>query len=186
VLFLAQDGVSFDRAYVVKLPLSPSYQPQALAALARTTLRFENKAAKGLGKALPAGAVAVRQPQPDRPGAELFVGAAALRDVPAGEAFELELGAASDIQVGARTTSAQRFRRTGHDGLRVSYEVTLTNAKGETAPAEVRVMTGGQRGFAVISESAPHATKAGDPVWKLALPANERTVLTYGVEYLLN
>jgi len=88
VMFLHQPAVAFDTAYVFKL--APNGYPTDAhgAGPTQTTLRLQNKPAKGLGLALPAGAVSVRQPQG---GSQRFIGEPQLRDVSVGEPFELEI-----------------------------------------------------------------------------------------------
>jgi len=39
------------------------------------------------------------------------------------------------------------------------------------------------QGFKVTAESAPHGTKAGDPVWRLPLAAGADRTLTYTVSF---
>lgn len=184
VLFLSQPGVRFDRVYVHRLVME--FGCPCLGGVgggpAVTTLRFENKTAKGLGRALPAGSVSVRRPGAAGGQPDLFVGQPDLRDVSVNEPFELEIGQASDVQVRWRVTTAALFLRHGRYGRRTALEVTLTNAKTETIAAEIRHPIAGHAGFKVVSQSAPHTTKGGDPVWRVPLAAGETATLTYTIE----
>jgi len=182
VLFLSQADVAFDTVYVFKAVSSQPATGGEVKGPAETTLRLENKAAKGLGRALPAGAVSVRQRQGDGP--ERFIGEPQVRDVPVGEPFELVTGQASDVQVAWRITGLQRYDKAGRHGVRVSVEATATNAKGRPVVAEFRDQVAGRTGYGVVAESQGHGTKAGDPVWRLELPANGEASLTYTAEYL--
>jgi len=181
VLFLHQDHIRFDRVYVFKLDLDASGGAHDTGPTT-TTLRLENKPANGLGRALPAGAVSIRQP---RAGTDHLIGEPQLRDVSVGEPFELELGQASDVQVAWRVTAVTAAgRANGHRRLRASVEATLTNAKSEPVAAELRLLSASYTGLRVVAESQAHGTKAGDPVWRTPLPANGEAVVTYTVEYV--
>jgi hypothetical protein len=181
VLFLHQPDVAFDTVYVARLssqyanPLAIPSHPTEI------TLRLDNKPAKGLGRALPAGAVLLRQAQGGR---DQVVGQPALRDVPVGEPFELVAGQASDVQARWSITEVKRFSRAGRNGAAVSVTATLTNAGAGPVTAEVRDQVAGRRNYAVAAESQPHDTKAGDPVWRLDLPANGEASVTYTAEFL--
>ena len=187
VKFLEQDAVKFDRVYVYKLQLD-RYSPVAYAEStdagqqgpATTTLRMQNKASDGLGRSLPEGSVSVRQPQGGR---DRFLGQPDMRDVPVGEPFELEIGEAPDVQVRWRVTALTRLKLGGRDAAHATVEADITNAKAVPVAVEVRHLVELQ-GFKVIAESRPHATKAGDPVWRVPLPANGTASVTYTVEYL--
>ena len=178
VRFLHQPGVKFEKLYVWRADPFPSRDDDPSPAAAAVVLSLENKSADGLGLALPAGMVSVRQAQG---GDEYFIGEHGVRDVPVGEPFELEIGQASDVTVTQTLASdatigsgpARRFR------LRVSY--ALTNAGG--APATVEVRQDPQReGFRVVAESARHVLKNGADVWRVVVPANRTATLTYSFE----
>jgi len=181
LMFLHQEHVRFDRVYVFKLDLDASEGASA-AGPTTTTLRLENKPANGLGRALPAGAVSIRQPQD---GTDYLIGEPQLRDVSVGEPFELELGEASDVQVAWRVTAVTAAGRAGgRHRARATVEATLTNAKSEPIAAELRLLSASLTGLRVTAESQAHGTKAGDPIWRVPLPANGEAVVTYTVEYL--
>ena len=176
IRFLHQTGVKFERLYVFRADDWSSLDGASVAP-AQVLLRFQNKAADGLGLALPAGNVSVRQPQAIAGGRELFVGEHGVRDVPMNEEFELPLGEASDVQVAGRKVSDVTHGRRE----RTALEFTLTNAKPAPVAFELRQRPQGQ-GFRVVAESGPHGLKNGDDVWRVTLPANGTAVLSYAFE----
>ena len=63
-------------------------------------------------------------------------------------------------------------------GVTITREMTAANAGTKPATVEIRQPQTG-RGFAVISESATHGLKSGDPVWRLAVAPGQTATLTY-------
>ena len=180
VLFLDQPAVKFETVYAHTVRVSDESVADPTPTAADTVLRLRNTNADGLGRPLPAGSVQLRRPQAMEGGRELLVGEPELdRDVPVGEPFELRVGQASAVTLTDRATSEQR--RGGR--ISRSYEVLAANAKTLPVVVEVRHDRAGASGFAVITESARHGDKAGDPVWRLSLAPGERRTLRYTVEY---
>ncbi len=178
VMFLDQPAVKFEAVYSREVV---DYASQAFLppAPARTILRFENKAALGLGRALPAGGVQIRQARALAGGRELLVGEPRLeRDVPVNEPFELNLGEASDVTVSKTVT---RITKDGQDHVLRDLKVTATNAKPYPVTVEIRHPRLGAPGFQVVAESQPHGLKSGDPLWRLGVPAQGAVDLTYTV-----
>jgi hypothetical protein len=171
VAFLDQPGVAYETVRVYRAPpRTASRGPTAWPTT--TTFRFENTTAKGLGRALPAGSVAFMAPAG---GSDLFLGAHDLRDVPAGEPFELAVGRSRDVTVRDVTLSIDAKGKTG---VTITREMTAANAGTRPATVEIRQPQTG-RGFAVVSESAAHGLKSGDPVWRLAVAPGQTATLTY-------
>ncbi len=184
VAFLEQPKVTFETLYAIMVAGtdSPAVDADAQVGHAETVLRFDNKPERGLGRGLPSGVVRVLQPGPG--GAPLLVGEPALeRDVPVGEPFELKLGEATDVNATQRVTDVKVSHRGRTTRTRASYEVVVTNAKATPVIAEVRHFRDDVAGFRVTAESDRHGTKAGDPLWRLVLPAGGQRTLTYAVEY---
>ncbi len=180
VAFLSQDGVKFDRVYVYKV--APDALGGTEAGPTTITLRLQNKPANGLGLPLPAGAVSVRA-SVAASGEERLIGQSALRDVPVGEPFELEIGSAANVQAKVRMTAQTLGKAKGRSFERDTFEATLTNASSRPVTGEIRQPVQGA-GFKVDAETAPHTTKAGDPVWRMSVPANGSASVTYAVEWL--
>ena len=141
-----------------------------------TTLRLKNDAAKGLGRSLPAGAVAVMAAPPG--GDDRYLGAPDIRDVPVGEPFELALGASSDVSVRDVTTASGR---TG-DTRRIAKTITAINASARSATVEIRQPAFG-RDFRIAAESETHGLKAGDPIWRVTLPPGGTATVTYALQW---
>jgi hypothetical protein len=180
VAFLSQDGVKFEKVYVYKV--TPDALGGTEAGPTTATLRLENKPENGLGLPLPAGAVSIRAPVSGT-GEERLIGQPELRDVPVGEPFELEIGSAAGVQAKVRMTAQTLRKSKGRTLERDTFEATLTNAAGRSVTGEIRQPSRGD-GFKVDAETAPHTTKAGDPVWRLSVPANGAASVTYTVEWL--
>ena len=174
IRFLHQTGVKFETLYVVREGAYVGGRDQPTPSPATVVLRFQNKTADGLGLALPAGMVSIRQPQD---GDELYVGEHGVRDVPMNEEFELEAGAASDVEaqgvVVSDVTKGEREREALH--------FTLTNAKPTPVTFELR-QSPARTDFKIVAESSPHVLKNGDDVWRVTLPANGSATLRYTFE----
>ena len=67
--------------------------------------------------------------------------------------------------------------------MRQGYRAVANNAKTVPVTVEIRHDRNGAAGFKVAAESARHDLKAGDPVWRLAIPAQGQATLTYTVSH---
>ena len=177
VRFLSQAAVKYETVYRID---SNPYQPPSGLTPARIVLKFDNKSAEGLGRPLPSGNISVRRAQTGDGPRELFAGEYPLdHDVPVGEPFEISTGSASDVAVkstlvGDTPVNKHLTRRT--------YEFIAHNAKAKAVTLEIRQFRYGARGSKVLSETAPHAFKSGDPLWRLTLPAGGEQTLRYVVD----
>ena len=178
IRFLHQSGVKFEKLYVWRADPWPSAGEDDDPSPAHVVLSLENKPANGLGLALPAGMVSVRQSQA---GDEYFIGEHGVRDVPVGEPFELEIGDASDVTMTRALTTDTTVGSGSGKRYRLGLAYTLTNAGGEPATVEVR-QDPSREGFKVIAESARHVLKNGADVWRVTVPANGTAALTYTFE----
>ena len=173
IRFLHQTGVKFEKLYVVRADDFVG-GGQSGPSPATVVLRFHNKTADGLGLALPAGMVSIRQSQG---GDELYVGEHGVRDVPTNEEFELEAGAASDVEAQGQVVSDV----TKDDREREALQFTLTNAKPAPVTFELR-QSPARADFKIVAESSPHVLKNGDDVWRVVIPANGAATLSYTFE----
>jgi hypothetical protein len=178
VRFLHQDKVSFETLYVSRQGPYPAPDNIGGAGPADVVLRFQNKNADGLGLPIPAGMVSIRQAQGGR---EFYLGEHGVRDVPTGEEFELDAGAASDVQVKGEVVSTHSIGHGAAEREQVALRYTLTNARPAPIVFELR-QSPGRADFRVAAESSPHVLKNGDVVWRLTLPANGTAVLAYTIE----
>ncbi len=171
VMFLSQPAARFETVYThtVNEYEAASGPPEPAGVM----MRLENNTGHGLGQPLPAGNISLRLRYGGR---ELFAGEHPLtRDVPVNEPFEIDGGAASDVSITQRMTS--------DTGRGKAFELTATNAKSTAVTVEIRHQRGYRAGFKVAAESKAHSLKAGDPVWRLAIPAGESRMLNYTVAF---
>ena len=178
VRFLHQSGVKFEKLYVWRVDPFPSADGDAAPHAAAVVLSLENKTARGLGLALPAGMVSVRQAEG---GDEYFIGEHGVRDVPVGEPFELEIGKSADVTVTGKLASSATIGSGAGKRWRLALAYTLTNAGGEPASVEVR-QDPGREGFKIVAESGRHSLKNGADVWRVSVPANGAATLSYSFE----
>ncbi|HEY0663146.1 MAG TPA: DUF4139 domain-containing protein [Thiobacillaceae bacterium] len=142
-------------------------------------VEFDNKG-EGLGVPLPRGVVRVYKK--DSQGNAQFVGEDRIEHTPKNETVRLKLGDAFDITADKKQTDFQKLSGTGrHDYVYESaYEIVLKNAKPEAVTVTVREPMPGD--WSMVSESQPHAKAAsGTAEWKVKIPAEGRTTLTYRV-----
>lgn len=175
VAFLDQKAVAFEKLYMAAVdPWSDYAAGEAPAAT--VLLRLENKAAKGLGKALPAGALAVMESAGGQPA---FAGEQVLRDVAVGQPFDLAIGRAMDVSIRPRLVSETRSAK---NRVRRTYEVDLANAKSGPITIELRHPPY-QPGFKVIREPRRHDIRDGAIAWRFDLSPNSRETVRYVVDY---
>ena len=180
IRFLHQSRVKFEKLYVFRADEIAGEGEGTVGEVsaAAVVLRFRNKTEDGLGLPLPAGMVSLRQTQVGR---ELYIGEHGVRDVPMNEAFELEAGAASDVEAQGRVVSDQTIGKGAARREREALAFTLTNARPAPAAVELR-QSPAREGFRVVAESSPHVLKNGDDVWPVTIPANGSATVSYTFE----
>jgi hypothetical protein len=142
-------------------------------------LQIKNEEKAGLGIPLPAGRVRVYKADVD--GSLQFVGEDQIDHTPKDETVRLRLGNAFDIVGERRQTD---FRQLGKDVIEESFEITVRNHKSEAV--EVRAVEHLFRWnqWDIVKESAEHTKlDQGTAEWRLEVPANGETKLTYTVRY---
>jgi hypothetical protein len=140
-------------------------------------LQFENEEENGLGIPLPAGRVRVYKADVD--GSLQFVGEDQIDHTPRDESVRLLLGNAFDIIGERRQTD---FQQLGRDIVEESFEIIVRNHKDEDV--EVRVLEHLFRWseWEIVQESAEHLKlDQGTAEWRLPVPADGETTLTYTV-----
>lgn len=142
-------------------------------------VEFQNKG-EGLGVPLPKGIVRVYKK--DTQGNAQFVGEDQIDHTPRNEVVRLKLGDAFDVTADKKQTDFQRLDGEGrHNAVfETAYQIVLKNAKKEAVTVTVREPMPGD--WTMVSESQPH-TKAASGVaeWKISVPADGKTTLTYRV-----
>lgn len=141
-------------------------------------IRFDNKGGQ-MGIPLPRGIVRVYKN--DRAGQPQFVGEDRIGHTARNETVRLRLGEAFDITADRKQTDYQKIAATARSGVyETAYRIELRNAKPE--PVEVKVVEPMPGDWQMVAESLPHAKdSAHAAVWRVPVPAEGRTVLTWRV-----
>lgn len=141
-------------------------------------VEFDNKEASKLGMPLPKGIMRVYKK--DSQGNAQFVGEDNIDHTPKNETVRLKLGEAFDVTADKKQTDFKVMPnpQKGHSAFESAYEITLKNAKKEKVTVTVQEPIGGD--WKIVSESHAH-TKANShlAVWKIDIPAEGKTTLTY-------
>jgi hypothetical protein len=175
VAFLDQSAVRYRRVEAVTVERVYGSDPPTEAAT--VVLRLQNKAADGLGKPLPGGAVMVFEPKGD--GALSLGGQASLADTPVGQPVRWSLGRSDLVTFDATQTALAYPEHGGHTFERSEVAVTLHNAGRRPARVEVRLP---QSNLEFLGESRPHGRDGAFAVWSLLVPAEGEATLRYRTE----
>lgn len=166
VAFLDRDGVKARYLYQAACdPLAGIGEEGAGPSPARLLLVTRNEAAKGLGVALPQGAMTLYEPSPR---GDSLAGKATLRDYASGQDMELELGASG--QVFARCAVVSPSQTSGAPRGWTAMRATLANANPH--PVTLRLQLAGP-GVAVRFAKARVVVRNGMQVVEVTLPANQ-------------
>ena len=142
-------------------------------------VEFDNKG-EGLGVPLPRGVIRVYKK--DSQGNAQFLGEDRIDHTPKNETLRLKLGDAFDITADKKQTDFKKLAGTGrYDYVYESaYQIVLKNAKPEVVTVTVQEPMPGD--WTMVSESQPHTKAAsGTAEWKVSVPAEGRSTLTYRV-----
>ena len=143
-------------------------------------VEFENNEAANLDMPLPKGTLRVYKK--DSKGNALFVGEDNIDHTPKNEKVRLKLGDAFDVTADKKQTEFKLLPnpQKGHSAYESAYEFTLKNAKKEKVTVTVQEPIGGD--WTIVNESAPHIkANSSTVVWKIDVPAEGKTTLTYRV-----
>lgn len=144
-------------------------------------VEFENKEASKLGMPLPKGVLRVYKK--DNAGNAQFVGEDQIDHTPKNEKVRLKLGESFDVTADKKQTEFTLLPnpQKGHSAYESAFEFTLKNAKKEKMTVVVQEPIGGD--WKIVNESHPH-NKANShlAVWKIDVPAEGKTTLTYRVQ----
>lgn len=141
-------------------------------------LEFDNKEASRLGVPLPKGVARVYKK--DKSGNAQFIGEDRLDHTAKNEKVRLKLGNAFDVSADKKQTDFKRLSNTSKFGFvaESAYEIVLRNAKNE--PVSVTVQEPIPGDWQMLAASQPHTkVSANMAVWKVTVPAEGKTVLTY-------
>ena len=141
-----------------------------------TYVQFENREAARLGLPLPKGIVRVYKK--DSVGNAQFVGEDRIDHTPKNETVRLKLGESFDVTADKKQTD---FRKISNRSFESAYEIMLKNAKSEAVTVIVREPVPGE--WRMLEASAAHTkVAAGTAEWRVRIPAESRTTLTYRVQ----
>lgn len=143
-------------------------------------LALTNDEASRLGIPLPAGTVRVYKR--DSQGNAQFIGEDVIDHTPKNETIQLRLGKSFDVTATRKQTAFKKLSGSGpwQYQYEAALEVTVKNAKPE--PQEVRLQERIPGDWQMLDESAPHEKgNANTAVWRLTVPAEGQTLLSYRV-----
>jgi hypothetical protein len=141
-------------------------------------VEFDNKESARLGMPLPKGVIRVYKK--DGAGNAQFIGEDRVDHTPKNEKVRLKLGDAFDVTADKKQTDFKKLGGTGKYNyvFESAYELVLKNAKKEPVVVTVQEPVPGD--WQIISASHAHAKVAANTaVWKIAIPAEGSTTLTY-------
>lgn len=141
-------------------------------------VEFDNKEAAHLGMPLPKGVVRVYKK--DGAGNAQFIGEDRVDHTPKNEKVRLKLGEAFDVTADKKQTDFKKLSGTSKYNyvFESAYELVLKNAKKEAVTVTVQEPVPGD--WQILNTSHTYTKGAANTaVWKLNVPAEGSTVLTY-------
>ena len=143
-------------------------------------LTLTNDEASNLGMPLPAGTVRIYKR--DSQGNAQFIGEDRIDHTPKNETVRLRLGKSFDVTAERKQTAFKKLSGSGpwQYQYETAFEVTVKNAKAE--PQQVTLQERIPGDWQMLQESVPHEKgNASTAVWRLEVPAEGKTVLSYRV-----
>jgi hypothetical protein len=141
-------------------------------------VEFDNRESSRLGLPLPKGIVRVYKK--DQAGNAQFIGEDRVDHTPKNEKVRLQLGEAFDVTADKKQTEFKKLSGSSKYNyvFESAYELVLKNAKSEAVTVTVQEPVPGD--WQILSQSHPHTKGAANTaVWKVNVPAQGSTVLTY-------
>ena len=144
-------------------------------------IEFDNKENAHLGMPLPKGTLRVYKK--DSSGNAQFVGEDRIDHTPKNETVRLKLGDAFDVTADKKQTDFKKLPNPakGNSLFESAYEIVLKNAKKERVTVTVQEPVPGD--WKIIKSSHPsEKATSNTAVWKIDVPAEGKTTLTYRVQ----
>ena len=139
-------------------------------------IRFQNDAASGLDRPLPAGILRVYQAGPEG-ASPVFLGENRIAHSAKGEEVRLEIGRAFDITGRAKRTALVRLSNKSYES---AQEIVIENAKDQVV--QVQVIGTLPQGWRMLSESHTHVPETANRLrWDLQVPPRGKANLSYRV-----
>ena len=170
VRLLDRQGVRVDSIYRADLDANSTMGPGP----ARKMLRTRNDDAHHLGLPLPSGRIAVNTIRNSEP---LLLSESPMRDVARDEILEVDLGDSSDVQLLAQHLQTRVLRSAIVDD---SSSIEISNAR--SAPVRIEIHLHMPDGMQLIAAQPAPATTGAQPLFRLTVPANSRTIVRYQTE----
>jgi hypothetical protein len=185
VAFLHKPDVKYERFYSVRLADSVDFEYDAEdPILPAVKVGWVNREADGLGEPLPSGKVRFFE---SGPAGVVFTGEDRVADTAVGTPAELILGLANDLAFTIDNLSDDPELSPGGRFMalltrRVYFPLQLRVTSAKPAPVTFEVRQGPIdeiADFRVKGASRPTQRKAGDYLWRFAVPANGEATLSY-------
>lgn len=143
-------------------------------------VEFDNKESAKLGMPLPKGIMRVYKK--DSAGNAQFIGEDRIDHTPKNESVKLKLGEAFDVTADKKQTDFKKLPNPakGNSAFESAYEIVLKNAKKERVTVTVQEPIPGDWKIVDASHPSVKAT-SNTAVWKIDIPAEGKTTLTYRV-----
>lgn len=144
-------------------------------------VEFDNKESARLGMPLPKGIIRVYKK--DGAGNAQFVGEDSIDHTPKNEKVRLKLGEAFDVTADKKQTDFKKLPNPtkGTTMFESAYEIVLKNAKKEAVTVTVQEPIPAD--WKIIKSSHVHEKAASNTaVWRIDVPADGKTTLTYRVQ----
>ena len=119
----------------------------------------------------------------DSAGNAQFVGEDSIDHTPKNESVRLKLGEAFDVTADKKQTDFKRLPNPakGNSAFESAYEIVLKNAKKERVTVTVQEPIPAD--WKMLKSSHPHEKASSNTaVWKIDIPAEGKTTLTYRVQ----
>ena len=175
VALLHMEHVRFDRLYTASMSADEDDDETNQASI---LLRTKNVEAKGMGRPLPSGSVAVFEQFEGNP---MLVGEASMADTPVGQDVEIVAGESPDVSVAHKLLPDPKAGDR-HDDMRpVLHEVVVSNARAEPVDLELRLDLYEEE-YRLTKASHKLGRKNGAALWRVRVPANGTARLTYRIE----
>ena len=175
VALLHMERVRFDRLYAAWIRADDDDEESGQASI---LLRTKNVEARGMGRPLPSGNVAVFEEAEGRP---MLVGETPIADTPVGQDVEIVVGESPDVAVSRKVLPDPKADGKGGDDGPVRHEVVVSNARPVAIDLELRLGLYEDE-YRLVKPSHKLERKNGASLWRAHVPANGTARLTYWVE----
>ena len=165
---------------------SPNYRMGQSPAFqnAMVTVHFKNDETSQLGFPLPDGVIRLYQQENQEDTLTTFIGEDQIPATPNKQEVTLNTGSAFDITMRRAQT---QFSMVNEDEWEISYQLTVSNAKKETAHTFVKesFYPNNDTNWQIIKQSKTPKIVGDTAIWELEIPAESDKTITYTVRYTI-